>query len=287
MQATVKILIAFGTLLFVLIISILVLSYLYWRIFQPPKGNPYEYVATNDLEASTKKRIVCVGDSLTHGNMSVNYVKMLSERLESENYDIINAGINAELTYNILQRLDSIIACKPDFVTILVGTNDINRQLDLPSKKRGVRRLKLPQEPDEAWFSSNLLKIISELQEKTSAKIALCSLPPCGEDQINHAFLMSSKYSNIIADIAKQTGVFYLPVHEKMLSYLRANPSTPKYPYEHRLIELTFLQFYLLGISFDNISKRNGFSLLIDHVHLNTSGAKIIADLVEKFILAD
>ena len=116
MHPTVKILIAFGTLLFVLIVSIFVLTYLYWRIFQPPKGNPYEYVATTALLFSTKKRLVCIGDSLTHGNMSVDYVKILSEKLDSDNFDVINAGINAELTYNVLQRLDSIIACKPDLL---------------------------------------------------------------------------------------------------------------------------------------------------------------------------
>ena len=167
MNATTIILISFGTLLLVLIIGILLLSYLYWLAFQPPKGNPYEFVAGKNFHPSTKKRVVCIGDSITQGNMSVNYVKKLTDRLGKDDYHIINAGLNAELSYNVLKRLESIIACKPDFVTILLGTNDVSRQLDLPSKKRSVRRLKLPQEPDEVWFTSNLVQIITELQEKT------------------------------------------------------------------------------------------------------------------------
>lgn len=287
MNATITILISFGALLLVLIFSILFLSYLYWRIFQPPKGNPYEFVAREHFHLSTKKRVVCIGDSLTHGNMSVNYVKMLGDRLGMDNYHVINAGLNTELTYNVLKRLESIIACKPDFVTILIGTNDVSRQYNIPSKKRGVRRLKLPQEPDETWFASNLLEMIAELQEKTDAKIGLCSIPPMGEVQTDKMFLHSSRYANIIADIATETGILYLPVNEKMIRYLNNNPSSPKYPFERRLLELTFIQFYFLGLTFDKISEKNGFSLLIDHVHLNTAGAKIITDLVEDFILAE
>ena len=282
MHTTVKILVSFGVLLLVLIICLLVLTYLYWRIFQPPKGNPYDFIVSPAFHES-KKRLVCVGDSITHGNVSVSYVKMLAERL-GDNFNVINAGINAELTYNVLQRLESIIACNPDFITILIGTNDINREMDLPSKKRGVRRLKLPQEPTQEWFTSNLREIIATLQKRTTAKIAVCSIPPLGEDPTKHAFLQSSKYSNIIADIAEKTQIPYLPVHEGMLTYLKANPSQPKYPYERRLIELTFLQFYFFGLSLDSISRRNGFSLLVDHVHLNTTGAKIIANLIEDFV---
>ncbi|MHA1154928.1 MAG: SGNH/GDSL hydrolase family protein [Candidatus Heimdallarchaeota archaeon] len=287
MNATTKILISFGTLLLVIILGILLLSYLYWRIFLPPKDNPYEFVAGEHFHLSTKKRVVCIGDSLTHGNMSTNYVKMLCVRLGTDDYHIINAGLNAELTYNILKRLESIIACKPDFVTLLIGTNDVSRQLHLPNKKRGVRRLKLPQEPDEDWFASNLIQIITELQEKTEAKIGLCSIPPMGEDQTHEVFLQSSRYANIIADIATKTGIPYLPVHEKMIHYLNKNPTNPKHPYERRLIETTFFQFYFLGMTFNKISERNGFSLLIDHVHLNSTGAKIITDLLEAFILTE
>ena len=149
-----------------------------------------------------------------------------------------------------------------------------------------MRRLKLPQEPTDAWFTTNLLTMIAELQEKTEAKIGLCSIPPLGEDQTSEAFLQSSRYVNIIADVTTKTGVSYLPVHEKMIRYLNMYPSHPKYPFERRLIDMTFVQFYFLGMTFDKISEKNGFSLLIDHVHLNSAGAKIVTDLIEGFILA-
>ena len=105
MNATTKILISFGTLLLVIILGILLLSYLYWRIFLTPKDNPYEFVSGEHFHLSTKKRVVCIGDSLTHGNMSTNYVKMLGVRLGTDDYHIVNAGLNAELTYNILCKL--------------------------------------------------------------------------------------------------------------------------------------------------------------------------------------
>ena len=253
-----------------------------------PLDNPFNYVKENSpekIDQSNKKRIVCVGDSLTHGNLSVNYINMLANRLGRDNYSYINAGMNSEVTYNVYKRIDSIIACKPDYVTILIGTNDVHREFELINDNMSSKRLNLPQKPNKQWYRENLEKIITKLKEKTTAKIAVLSLPPLGEDSNAHIFKQAKIYSDIIKELAEKNTISYLPVNEKMTQFLKEYPSNPKYPFEHIIIKEIVMQHFLFKKSFDEISENYGFSLLTDNIHLNSEGAKIITDLIEEFIL--
>ncbi|MGY4857374.1 SGNH/GDSL hydrolase family protein [Cryobacterium sp. AP23] len=69
--------------------------------------------------------VVCAGDSITHGFMSASCLSLLQDRLGADGYEFVNAGINSDLAWNLLQRLDAIIACQLEVVTILIGTNDV------------------------------------------------------------------------------------------------------------------------------------------------------------------
>ena len=275
----------FGIILLLGVLYLTYYCYVMWRIYHYPRDNPYNYVRKmkRKRKTSEKTRIAFVGDSLTHGNISVNYIKLIRKKL-GEKYDYINAGMNADLAYNVLQRLDGVIACKPDFLTILIGTNDVNCELNYPQSKRSAKLLKLPRELDKKWFIENLEKIILKLKEKTVAKIALCSIPLIGEETSSKAFKHGIDYSKTIREIAKKHKISYLPVNEKMVEYLKQNPSSPIFPYRKRLVEKAAVKHFLLRKSFDKISKEYGFSILVDHIHINSVGANIIVDLIIDFI---
>ena len=98
-----------------------------YLIRRPAPDNPLEYVREHKAGAD-KHVIVCVGDSITRGEVSYNYVDRLEARL-GDRYEVINAGINSELSYEVLQRLDQVIACEPELVTVLIGTNDANASM--------------------------------------------------------------------------------------------------------------------------------------------------------------
>ena len=85
--------------------------YLYTAATRLPENRPQAFL--NTKSAPNQKVVVCVGDSLTHGRVSHNYVDVLDGRF-SDDYLFVNAGINSELAYNVLQRIDDIIALKPD-----------------------------------------------------------------------------------------------------------------------------------------------------------------------------
>ncbi|CAM1366939.1 GDSL-type esterase/lipase family protein [Tenacibaculum xiamenense] len=74
----------------------------------------------------TKKKIVCLGDSLTEGygvDISKRWSTLLSEDL---NLEIINAGISGDTTSGMLSRFyETVARHKPNYVIIMGGTNDI------------------------------------------------------------------------------------------------------------------------------------------------------------------
>lgn len=255
--------------------------YLCWQIFRLPRNRPI-----NHQKNSEKKVIVLAGDSITHGQIGENYVTMLADRLDDQQFNFVNAGINSHLAWNLLQRIDEIIECEPDFVTILIGINDANAVTSEKQSKDYVKSMKLPSEPSIAWYQETLYKIVTILQERTQAKIGLISIPPIGEDQDHFAFKISADYINPIIEVANQTGVTYLPFHEMILKYLEKHPGNPTYPirkFKRKMFSACF-KHYILGKDWDSIGQASGFQLHIDYLHLNTKGASMLSNLIEEFI---
>ena len=75
-------------------------------------------------EPGTTSLMVCVGDSITEGVGSADWVAMLRTRLGGD-VQIVNDGIAGDLSWNALQRLDAAIQCEPEVVILLIGTNDV------------------------------------------------------------------------------------------------------------------------------------------------------------------
>jgi len=274
--------------LIVLISSFLLyLSFLIYFVFRPPPNNPRAILRLlNSHSSSNKFRVVFVGDSITHGTMSVNYVDMISSSLGSDHFIFINAGVNADTTYDVLLRLEDIILCEPDIIVILIGTNDVLQFLDLSPLKiiNSILKHSTHPKPTKSSFRHNLELIIQRLLSHTNAVIGLCSLPPLSEDPSSVPFKESISFSHIIRDVAFKYNLHYLPINERMRSYLSAHPSSPKYPLTPFNVERVYLRELLLRETFDRVSRANGFSLLIDNIHLNSVGARIVADTIISFI---
>ncbi|NHJ04633.1 MAG: SGNH/GDSL hydrolase family protein [Candidatus Heimdallarchaeota archaeon] len=277
-------LITFLSILGIILLFALFIMFNFINVFQQPKNSPRKFLQKRKNLQSHKKRIVFLGDSLTQGNMSVNFIKMVKKKLGIQNFSYINAGANSELTFHVLQRIEEIIKCQPDYIIILIGTNDANRELRSRNMKFPIKYTKLPQSPTFEWFSENLEEIITLLLEETNAIIGLCSLPPLGEDLNHQANIQCQKYSDEIKRKTKEFNINYLPVFEKSIEFLEKNPSRAKYSFEHRLIEYAFIKHRIFRYKLDKISEQYGFSITTDHVHLNSKGAKIVANLIIEFI---
>ena len=273
-----------GVLIVILIIAI---TYTFKKAQKLPLNSPVNFLE-DSAQDNNQKTVVCVGNSITHGQVSYNYVNILSDRLSDNGYQFVNAGINGNLTYNVVKRLDKIIECDPDYVTLLIGTNDANASLSEKNSARYMRDMALPDKPNEEFFRKNVNKLISQLKKRTNAKIAILSLPPIGED-INHiAYQRTKEYSGIILDVAQENNVDYLPLHENITEYLLAEDHHPRLSYDNgfrRIMIRGIFSHFLLRTSFDKIATNNGFLIVTDFLHLNHRGAKMVADLIKNWIL--
>ncbi|MEX0686453.1 MAG: GDSL-type esterase/lipase family protein [Balneolales bacterium] len=234
----------------------------------------------------SNKRVVCIGDSITEGKKSYGYVDFLTQLKQCHNIDFINAGNGKDLAWNILQRLDPIIAIQPDFITILIGSYDIDATLSKKNEKRYMKSNKLPQRPSQELFEESLIGIIQRLISNTNAGIALISPPLVGDDLDEESNYWSAAYSEIIKRVANENGISYLALNERERELVQSlgYRSRCSYKKSRKLIRHAIVKHYLFGKSWDDISDEHGFLLSHDLFHKNSKGGKIIVHLIDRFI---
>jgi len=267
----------FGTLTFIVIIIGNAIAR-----FREPAKNPNAFLKQKQAK-NTGKVVVCAGDSHTHGVVAANYIDMLEKRF-APHYDFINAGINGNLAYNVLQRLDGIIACQPDIVTLLVGTNDVNATFNQKWEDQYRKDQKITEKPTLEWYRQNIEEIIDRLQSETDAKIAIIDLPMLGEDLDSETNEKINRYNATLKAIAEEKQVSYLALNERLRALLSQNHTPPPYEGDINLMGLAIMKHFILRKSWAAISKEHGLEILIDHIHLNATGASVITDLIADFL---
>ncbi|MCG5217027.1 GDSL-type esterase/lipase family protein [Streptosporangium soli] len=233
--------------------------------FLRPADNPPADACTGG--PGQHPRVVAAGASMTQGALGANWVAALRARPDFHGYEFVNAGINGSTTADLRQRVDTdIVACQPAAVTILIGTNDVRNGVPLEQ------------------YRANLHTIVDQIKARTTARIALLSLPPLGEDlntEINHRL---SAYNAAIQETATRAKIDYLPLHERVVEDLRRTGGRTPYDFSFPLALAVAARHYLLGRSWDEIAQAGGRELLVDHVHLSDRGGKIVEDLVSQWL---
>lgn len=231
--------------------------------------------------------VVCFGDSITRGQVSASYVEMLAERPALRDFRFINAGVNSDLTFNLLHRMHRVADLQPDVITILIGTNDIISTLRPFSALFFALIKGMPERPAQAKSTDNLARMVKYLKEHTRSTIALASIPPLGEALNSVPMQRVRAYNAAVRQVCAEQGAGYLPVFERMSAHLSANGHHPGREYSgSAFMTMEFaLRWLLTAEDFHAFAVRKGFSLLIDGVHLNRSGAGMVADEIEKYLL--
>lgn len=230
--------------------------------------------------------VACLGDSHTRAQVGVDYIKMLKERTAESPYVFTNAGVNGDLAHNLLLRLDSVIEQQPDAITVLIGTNDANASLSEKNTRMMTRMKKLPVRPTIEWYRESLGAIAARLSEETDARVALLSLPVLGQEPDSEPVRRAGEYSEVVKETAAAYGVSYLPLYESQLQHLRSSGHTPGISFRdgRTLSSRAAMQHFVLGRSFDGISRRRGLELTTDFIHQNSRGAAMIAAVIEEFL---
>ena len=115
---------------------------------------------------SSTKTLVFLGDSITNGSVSSNFVTLLNKSL-GDSFYLLNAGVDGDLVWNALQRIPSLIARNPDAFIILLGTNDVNASLSPENNMGYVLGKNLPQTPNFDWFTANYTSLLTNLKQST------------------------------------------------------------------------------------------------------------------------
>ena len=236
--------------------------------------------------------VACVGSSTTASKGTYPWIAELARRPQNGRFRFVNLGVGGDLSFDVVRRLPRVIDIRPDRVIVLIGTNDILASV-FPNFRRAVRVWKgLPHEPTVQRFRDNLHLITRRLRRETSAKIALSSLAPAGEDphsvdpvqsRLNELF---AGYADVIREVSWREGTDYIAFHEAFREQLEcARTSKP-------FTRFSFGSFYrdylvremILRRSFDEISRMNGWEFHIDGVHLNTRGGRILTEVVQRFL---
>lgn len=274
---------------------------------------PHNNITQALLEHTNSDYLVCLGDSLTHGSVSANYIPILERLLSSDKHRshlrIVNGGINSELVYNLRQRIDTVLQLRPKVVILMIGINDI-KALAVP--KCGIdskRRMNLPQIPTLDFFIENMKEVLQMLQNGLSSdsEIYVCSIPPLGEDvDSSYNAIHISRANQLLREMTETTTIhknktsssnkrghtttvrtpsmYYVPVFEECTKILRHHAQIKHQPFVSfekwslRRTILTSLLHYTFGIPWNTLgSMLYGYYIMIEGLHLNDRGAEIVA----------
>ena len=174
----------------------------------------------SDLDPAVTTLVACVGDSITKGSVSSDYVAVLRDRLSASGFAFVNEGVNGNLAWNALQRLDATVARQPDVVTLLIGTNDVNATLDEKSQRSYRRSQGLPSRASLPWFQENVAAILDRLAAETDARVLVLDIPMLGEDLSSDLNRRVDAYNATLREICTERAMELLPLHDRLAALL-------------------------------------------------------------------
>ena len=276
----------------------------------PPANGPRRFMRFFQAQGKRRPILVCLGDSLTHGNMSSSYTpdlpRKLADKLGMEPPSltatfadplwVVNCGQNACTSYTIRkERLQGALNCSPDYILLLIGSNDVRAMYKSGWAKSVVRINSLPQVPTLANFESNLREIIEHIQEEQmQTYIGVCTLPPMGEDLTSPANDLVRKANTVIEKTINSFNekCTIVPVYDRFESILEKKPSKRKGlsvdSFFWPCCAMSALYHLFPGFfTWNGLSKPFGHILLTDGLHLNDTGRGVVVDLVVEWLMAN
>ena len=250
----------------------------------PPKGRADDL--SKELSLKSGRVIACIGDSLTHGNIGECWVEGL--RNEYSGDTVLNEGINGDVVWQVQKRIEPILACKPNIVILMIGSNDVMASFNKKSGERYRRNNKLPEVPTFVSYQKLLPKLIDSLS--ASSKVAICTLPPIGENKDSLVNNHVNKFNKFIELTANNKNINLIPVSSLLWDDLSKRTYPVKSDYDPNSLPIIrriyggMMHHYIFKKSWDEIAKSKGQWLLFDQIHLGERAAKILFNATKKYI---
>lgn len=235
-----------------------------------------------------KIKIACLGDSLTNGRVSYNWIKEL--RKEMKDVYFYNFGKDGDLAFNGLERITEVTSVDPDYIFVLLWTNDVNASMNSPEAMAYYTKNKhLPRNPTLTWYLECMEEILQKLREKTHARIIVMSIPILGEDLSHEANKKVEKYNAELRKICEWNNVTYLDFHRKLVEYLENHTLNNPVALleEFSMMKKALFRRFVLFQDWNTISHKHWLLLTTDTIHLNMTSGKMLAECVKNEIEQD
>ena len=173
---------------------------------------------------ASESRILFIGDSITdcgrtqpvgeglfapYGSGWVNIVAgLLGSTYPSRRLRLVNMGLSGNTSRDLVARWDKdVLQHRPDWVVVMIGTNDVWRQFDLPLHPE------LHVLPDE--YRRNLEKSIADTLPRVKGLVLMTPffLEPLREDAMRRRM---DEYSAIVRETAEMHGQWFVDVQAAM-----------------------------------------------------------------------
>ena len=252
-----------------------------------PVGNRYE---TRTWKQTM--RILFAGNSLTQGSAGVSFVDFISK--DHPDWTITNAGVNGDTLNNIHDRVKAELRASSrfDYVVIEAGHNDVLlplfrsrgflfRQTLKHFLKMGRKPLALPE------FEKEYSEMIHLIQSSTQAKIVLTTLSCIGEQMNSAPNAQREQYNEAIRRLAVRHGCLLADTGNAFNDVLKTK--TANAYLMDNFFNNIFLdsRYYRDSGKADALSHRRNLHLTTDGIHLNTIGARLFKEAVERTIQKD
>jgi len=272
-----------------------------------PDNNPSTFIKWQRTQNQRRPVLLCLGDSLTHGNVSGSITPEIplklcaSLGLPTPDYGttfaaplwIVNAGQNMITTHTILhERLHSALGVHPDYILIMIGTNDVRAMYSKIACKSVVRINDLPEKPTLQILERNLTEILQFIRDASpKVEVGLCTLPPMGENLKSPSNKLVREANEIIERVGSKAAerVTIIPVFDQMETILEKRKRFWSWPFDFWLIAglLQYPFYHVLGLfSWNTLSRPFGYHILSDGLHLNERGRDVVVDLVVEWLSA-
>lgn len=213
-------------------------------------------------------KIGLIGDSLTEGRPGVSFINILKDKYPSITLD--NLGKPGESVKSLHTRLTkTTLDTDYDLSFLWIGVNDVYSKL-----------LKVQAQPiasDHEEFQELFTKVL-ELVVASSKQAVAVSPAVVGEKTLNASNKELKELSLIIQLITdKYPNVSFINMHslfEKRLAKLDCSD----YISTSVMSVMKDVLFYKNPIRIDKLSKKRGLHLTLDGIHLNSNGARVVAE---------
>jgi len=205
---------------------------------------------------------------------------------------------NININTNINTKTNS-----PTMVVIFTGTNDVGYEKAIQDdEKIFIQMMKslshVPPNyvPNADSYIKNLGQILDIVHDKVpNAKVLIVAPPPIGEELSGTRNKMLGAYLEKLRQFCMENqaskNTIYVPVYEKIAGAIQQHYGTSKAPPQ---FPSTFGQAFgtdwalvkktVMLKNWNAISKSNGLFLTVDHIHLNETGADMVADFIQAVI---